>query len=192
MWCVAMLMVACDGDSGDGGCKGSGAAAAVGGASVGGDGGDSGGCDVGVAAGGEWRGSGVGEMMMRLRWCVGGGDVMEVVAAWSGGAFVGGGTSTKKDQGYVDSGCSRHMTGNMSCLSDFKEYDGGYVTFGGGAKGGKITIKETLKTGKLDFEDVYFVKDLQFNLFSVSQMCDKKTVFFSLTLDVLFYLLTLS
>ncbi|GKE96750.1 hypothetical protein Tco_1581605, partial [Tanacetum coccineum] len=79
-----------------------------------------------------------------------------------------------EDQGYVDSRCSRHMTGNMSYLSDFKEFDGGYVTFGGGAKGGRTTGKGTLKTGKLDFEDVYFVKELQFNLFSVSQMCDKK------------------
>ncbi|GJU17387.1 putative ribonuclease H-like domain-containing protein [Tanacetum coccineum] len=52
----------------------------------------------------------------------------------------------KEDQGYVDSGCSRHMTGNMSYLLDFKEFDGGYVTFGGGAKGGKITGKGTLKT----------------------------------------------
>ncbi|GKC73782.1 hypothetical protein Tco_1119665, partial [Tanacetum coccineum] len=25
-----------------------------------------------------------------------------------------------EDQGYVDSGCSRHMTGNMSYLIDFK------------------------------------------------------------------------
>ncbi|GJW17749.1 ribonuclease H-like domain-containing protein [Tanacetum coccineum] len=40
----------------------------------------------------------------------------------------------KEDQGYVDSGCSRHMTGNMSNLSDFKEFDRGYITFGGGAK----------------------------------------------------------
>ncbi|GKF97398.1 hypothetical protein Tco_0293219, partial [Tanacetum coccineum] len=80
----------------------------------------------------------------------------------------------QEDQGYVDIGCSRYMTGNMSYLSDFKNFDGRYVTFGGGAKGGKITGKGTLKTGKLDFEDVYFVKELQFNLFSVSQMCDKK------------------
>ncbi|GJT86428.1 putative ribonuclease H-like domain-containing protein [Tanacetum coccineum] len=80
----------------------------------------------------------------------------------------------KEDQGYVDSGCSRHMIGNMSYLSDFKEFDRGYVAFGGGAKGGRITSKRTLKIGKLDFEDVYFVKELQFNLFSVSQMCDKK------------------
>nr|GEW61534.1 putative ribonuclease H-like domain-containing protein [Tanacetum cinerariifolium] len=62
----------------------------------------------------------------------------------------------------------------MSYLFDFKEFDRGYVTFGGGAKGGKITSKGTLKTGNLDFKDVYFVKELQFNLFSISQMCDKK------------------
>ncbi|GJS47157.1 ribonuclease H-like domain-containing protein [Tanacetum coccineum] len=62
----------------------------------------------------------------------------------------------KEDQGYVDSGCSKHMTGNMSYLSDFKKLDGGYVTFGGGAKEGKIIGKGTLKTGKLDFENVYF------------------------------------
>ncbi|GJS88334.1 hypothetical protein Tco_0770970 [Tanacetum coccineum] len=66
----------------------------------------------------------------------------------------------KDDQGIVVQGCSRHMIGNMSYLLDFKEFDGGYVTFGGGAKGGKITSKGTLKTGKLDFKDVYFVKEL--------------------------------
>ncbi|GJS02895.1 hypothetical protein Tco_0319403 [Tanacetum coccineum] len=66
----------------------------------------------------------------------------------------------KEDQGYVDSGCSRHMTWNMSYLSDFKEFDRGYVAFGVGANGGRITSKGTLKTGKLDFEDVYFVNEL--------------------------------
>nr|GEV13368.1 putative ribonuclease H-like domain-containing protein [Tanacetum cinerariifolium] len=40
----------------------------------------------------------------------------------------------------------------------------------------QITGKGKIKTGKLDFKDVYFVKELQhFNLFSVSQMYDKKT-----------------
>nr|GEW18328.1 retrovirus-related Pol polyprotein from transposon TNT 1-94 [Tanacetum cinerariifolium] len=71
-------------------------------------------------------------------------------------------------------GCSRYMTGNISYLSDFKEINGGYVTFGGNPKGGKITGKGKIKTGKLDFNDVYFVKELKFNLFSVSQICDKK------------------
>nr|GEY05196.1 hypothetical protein [Tanacetum cinerariifolium] len=79
-----------------------------------------------------------------------------------------------KDKGIIDSGCSRHMTGNMSYLSDFEELNRGYVAFGGNPKGGKITGKGKIKTGKLDFDDVYFVKELKFNLFSVSQMCEKK------------------
>ncbi|GJR18863.1 putative ribonuclease H-like domain-containing protein [Tanacetum coccineum] len=58
------------------------------------------------------------------------------------------------DKGFVDSGCSRHMTGNISYLSDFKEFDGGYVAFRGGAYGGRITGKGTLKTDNLDFEDI--------------------------------------
>nr|GFB38738.1 ribonuclease H-like domain-containing protein [Tanacetum cinerariifolium] len=79
-----------------------------------------------------------------------------------------------KDKGVIDSGCSRHMTRNISYLLDFKAFNGGYVAFGGNPKGGKITGKGKIKTGKLDFDDVYFVKELKFNLFSVSQICDKK------------------
>nr|GEW61348.1 ribonuclease H-like domain-containing protein [Tanacetum cinerariifolium] len=44
----------------------------------------------------------------------------------------------------------------------------------GKAGGCKITGKGTIKTGKLEFENVYFVKDLKYNLFSVSQICDNK------------------
>ncbi|GJU54494.1 uncharacterized mitochondrial protein-like protein [Tanacetum coccineum] len=46
------------------------------------------------------------------------------------------------DQGVIDSGFSRHMTGNMSYLTYYEEIDGGYVAFGGNPKGGKITRKE--------------------------------------------------
>ncbi|GJV08189.1 retrovirus-related pol polyprotein from transposon TNT 1-94 [Tanacetum coccineum] len=46
-----------------------------------------------------------------------------------------------QDQGVIDSGCSRHMIGNMSYLIDYEEIDGGYVAFGGNPKGGKITGK---------------------------------------------------
>ncbi|GJS68851.1 putative ribonuclease H-like domain-containing protein [Tanacetum coccineum] len=63
---------------------------------------------------------------------------------------------------------------NRSYLTDYEEINGGFVAFGGNFKGGKITRKGKIRTGKLDFEDVYFVKELKFNLFSVSQMCDKK------------------
>nr|GEZ66608.1 hypothetical protein [Tanacetum cinerariifolium] len=64
------------------------------------------------------------------------------------------------DKGYWDSGCSRHMTGNISYLSDYEPFDGEYVSFGQG--GCTITGKGTIKT------------DLQYNLFSVSQICDNK------------------
>ncbi|GJR30744.1 hypothetical protein Tco_1106976 [Tanacetum coccineum] len=79
-----------------------------------------------------------------------------------------------QDQGIFDSGCSRHMTGNKFYLSDYQDIDGGFVSSGGSSKGGKITGKGKIKTGKLDFKDVYFVKELKFNIFSVSQTCDKK------------------
>nr|GEZ36346.1 hypothetical protein [Tanacetum cinerariifolium] len=61
-----------------------------------------------------------------------------------------------------------------SMVNAAKELNGRYVAFGGNPKGGKISGKGKIKTGKLDFDDVYFVKELKFNIFSVSQMCDKK------------------
>ncbi|GJX73812.1 putative ribonuclease H-like domain-containing protein [Tanacetum coccineum] len=81
---------------------------------------------------------------------------------------------TLQDQGIFDSGCSRHMTGNKSFLTDYQEVDGGFVAFAGSPKRGKITGKGKIRTGKLDFEDVYFVKELKFNIFSVSQMVDQE------------------
>ncbi|GJY58667.1 putative ribonuclease H-like domain-containing protein [Tanacetum coccineum] len=88
---------------------------------------------------------------------------------------------TSKDNGsymfkrfdYVDlQGRLKHMTGNKSFLTDYQEVDGGFIAFAASPKGGKITGKGKIRTGKLDFEDVYFIKELKFNLFSVSQMCD--------------------
>ncbi|GJS15710.1 copia protein [Tanacetum coccineum] len=68
---------------------------------------------------------------------------------------------------------TRHMTGNKAYLAEYQDFNGGPVAFGGS----KVYITGTgkIKTGKLDFKDVCFVKELHhFNLFSVSQMCDKK------------------
>ncbi|KAI3681115.1 hypothetical protein L6452_35898 [Arctium lappa] len=70
---------------------------------------------------------------------------------------------------HVDSGCSRHMTGNMSCLQNFKRFDGGRVAFGDNPTGGKISGKGIVSKGKMTFEDVYYVEQLRYNLLSVSQ-----------------------
>ncbi|GJR87580.1 hypothetical protein Tco_0211591 [Tanacetum coccineum] len=79
-----------------------------------------------------------------------------------------------KDHAIIDSGCSGSMTGDKNKLSDFKDYKGGYVAFGNDPKGGRITGKGTIKTSCIDFENVSYVKELKFNLLSVSQICDKK------------------
>ncbi|GKD85773.1 ribonuclease H-like domain-containing protein [Tanacetum coccineum] len=78
-----------------------------------------------------------------------------------------------EDRGIFDSGCSGHMTGNKDHLEDFEEFKGGSVTFGGSK--GYITGKGRIKVGNLEFDSVSFVKELgHFNLFSISQICDKQ------------------
>ncbi|GJY00503.1 putative ribonuclease H-like domain-containing protein [Tanacetum coccineum] len=52
---------------------------------------------------------------------------------------------TLKNKGIIDSGCSRHMTGNKAYLADFQDFNGGPVAFGGSK--GYITGKGKIKTG---------------------------------------------
>ncbi|GJV15307.1 putative ribonuclease H-like domain-containing protein [Tanacetum coccineum] len=52
------------------------------------------------------------------------------------------GKPQQDDTGFIDSVCLRHISGNIAYLSDFKEFDGGYVTFGGGAHSGRISGKQ--------------------------------------------------
>ncbi|GKA35081.1 ribonuclease H-like domain-containing protein [Tanacetum coccineum] len=62
-----------------------------------------------------------------------------------------------KEKPVIDSGCSRHMTGNKCYLDEYKDYDGGFVSFGDGK--GRISRKGKIKIGSLDFDDVYFLLD---------------------------------
>ncbi|GJU29039.1 ribonuclease H-like domain-containing protein [Tanacetum coccineum] len=57
-----------------------------------------------------------------------------------------------KNKGIVDSGCSRHMTGNKAYLAEYQDNNGGPVAFGGSKC--YITGKGKIKIGKLDFEDL--------------------------------------
>ncbi|GJY87250.1 putative ribonuclease H-like domain-containing protein [Tanacetum coccineum] len=79
--------------------------------------------------------------------------VVNAVRVNQANAIKASGKLQQDDTGFVDSGCSRHMTGNIAYLFDFKEFDRGYVTCGGGAHGGRISVKGTLKNDSLDFED---------------------------------------
>ncbi|KAK1414838.1 hypothetical protein QVD17_30597 [Tagetes erecta] len=66
---------------------------------------------------------------------------------------------------FVDSGCSRHMTGNHALLQDFKLKNGTHVAFGGDA-GGKITGEGTVSNGVISFDKVNYCAQLNFNLLS--------------------------
>ncbi|GJV55680.1 hypothetical protein Tco_1456685 [Tanacetum coccineum] len=56
-----------------------------------------------------------------------------------------------KNQGIFDSGCSRHMTGNKDFLTDYQKLDGGFVAFGGSARGEGIHDDQLLNTAGLSF-----------------------------------------
>ncbi|GJS68041.1 hypothetical protein Tco_0682606 [Tanacetum coccineum] len=58
-----------------------------------------------------------------------------------------------KEKGVIDSGCSRHMTGNKCYLTKYEDYDGGFVSFGDGK--GRISRKERKATQSalLAFDD---------------------------------------
>lgn len=74
---------------------------------------------------------------------------------------------------YVDNGCSRHMTGDISQLNDIQNFNGGYVSSAGG-EGGKVTQRGTVSNRVLNFENVNFAPKLKHSLLSVSRIYDKR------------------
>ena len=73
---------------------------------------------------------------------------------------------------YLDSGCSRHMTGNKSLFQTLFEGKIGTVMFGDGSKSVIRGIGTVDILGLLVFEDVWYVAGLKANLLSISQICD--------------------
>ncbi len=74
---------------------------------------------------------------------------------------------------YLDSGCSRHMSGDKEQFLSLTAFQGGHVTFGDNSKG---LIKGVGKVGKSlsqAIDNVYYVEGLKHNLLSISQLCDK-------------------
>ena len=84
-------------------------------------------------------------------------------------------TSQKKamcGEWFLDSGCSRHMTGNSLLLTNLKTTKGQPVIFGGGAKG-QVIGKGCLKENNMpELTEVLLVDGLTANLISISQLCD--------------------
>ncbi|GJR45989.1 retrovirus-related pol polyprotein from transposon TNT 1-94 [Tanacetum coccineum] len=77
------------------------------------------------------------------------------------------------DEWIKDSGYTRHMTGNKSLFSTYEAYDRVNVVFGRNEKS-KIINKGTITHKSLTINDVSHVDNINFNLLSMSQICDKK------------------
>ncbi|XP_057975241.1 uncharacterized protein LOC131162650, partial [Malania oleifera] len=81
-------------------------------------------------------------------------------------------SSPSKDRWYLDSGCSRHMTGDKGKFTSIVPKDGGYVTFGDNAKGRIVGVGKVGKDSSPTIDNVLLVDGLKHNLLSISQLCD--------------------
>ncbi|KAG5531907.1 hypothetical protein RHGRI_026496 [Rhododendron griersonianum] len=73
---------------------------------------------------------------------------------------------------YLDSGCSRHMTGDKSLFAKLEKYNGGFITFSNGNTG-KIIGQGTINApGIPPLDNVLYVEGLKANLLSIGQFCD--------------------
>jgi len=76
-------------------------------------------------------------------------------------------------QWYLNSGCSKHMTGDKSKFLNITFKQEGHVTYGDNNKErilgrGSIGDKDILI-----IHDVLYIEGLKHNLLSISQLCDK-------------------
>ncbi|GJY20845.1 hypothetical protein Tco_0393411 [Tanacetum coccineum] len=76
---------------------------------------------------------------------------------------------------YIDAqGKSKHMTGNISYLTDYEEIDGGFFAFGGNSKGGKITRKGIENLIDLRVKVIRCDNGTEFKNRVMNQLCEMK------------------
>ncbi|GJX88272.1 retrovirus-related pol polyprotein from transposon TNT 1-94 [Tanacetum coccineum] len=81
-------------------------------------------------------------------------------------------TTTRRDNStHVDSGCSKHMTGNLKLLTNFMEKFLGTVKFGSDQIAPILGYGDLVQ-GTITIKQVYYVEGLNSNLFSVGQFYD--------------------
>ncbi|GJW03831.1 retrovirus-related pol polyprotein from transposon TNT 1-94 [Tanacetum coccineum] len=71
----------------------------------------------------------------------------------------------------VESGCSKHMTGNLKLLTNFVEKFLGTVKFGNDQIAPILGYGDLVQ-GKITIKRVYYIEGLNHNLFSIGQFCD--------------------
>ena len=79
--------------------------------------------------------------------------------------------SLGKEVWYLDSGCSKHMTGKQALLDNYVATDGPTVVFGDNSTG-QTEGYGSLTNGLVKLSKVAYVNGLKHNLISISQLCD--------------------
>ena len=74
---------------------------------------------------------------------------------------------------YIDSGCSKHMTGDASKFTHISPKKSGHVTYGDNNKGRILGVGKIGTNSSNSIENVLLVEGLKHSLLSVSQLCDK-------------------
>jgi len=74
---------------------------------------------------------------------------------------------------YLDSGCSKHMTGEASQLINLKWKPAGFVTYGDNNRGMILGVGDIGSENKVIIKDVLLVEGLTHSLLSISQLCDR-------------------
>ena len=81
--------------------------------------------------------------------------------------------AAKHGSWFLDSGCSRHMTGDKEKFINLTMKEEGNVTFGGKGKEKIIGQGKVGENSSSSIDDVLLVESLNYNLLSISQLCDK-------------------
>ncbi|XP_019263929.1 PREDICTED: uncharacterized protein LOC109241630 [Nicotiana attenuata] len=79
----------------------------------------------------------------------------------------------RKGKWYLDSACSRHMTGDKQLFKTVIKLDGGTITFGDKSKENVIGVGKVPLSSTCDVDEVYQVDELGYNLLSISQLYEK-------------------
>jgi hypothetical protein len=77
---------------------------------------------------------------------------------------------------YLDSGCSKHMTGDKTLLKEVHMGKGGRITYGDGSQS-KVIRKGVIDIPGLETsQEALYVEGLKANLLSINQFCDNGLV----------------
>ncbi|XP_068486996.1 uncharacterized protein [Phaseolus vulgaris] len=81
--------------------------------------------------------------------------------------------NNRKNQWYLDSGFSKHMTGEVTQFTSLKLKAEGHVTYGDKNRGRILGRRNVGTEDSTTIENVLYVEGLKHSLLSISQLCDK-------------------